>query len=83
MSIATLTAKGQTTIPKPVRTHLGLQSGDKLDFVIESDGCVTLRPHRIEPLQLSGLLAKRYQGPPIAAEDMDAGIAEQVVRENP
>ena len=36
-----LTAKAQTTIPRPVRQALGLAPGDTLDYVIE-DGRVTL-----------------------------------------
>jgi AbrB family looped-hinge helix DNA binding protein len=33
MPIATLTRKGQVTIPLAVRAALGLHTGDKLDFV--------------------------------------------------
>jgi antitoxin PrlF len=50
--IVTLTSKGQTTIPKPIRDHLGLHAGDQLDFVIEPDGRVTLRPATIDVMDL-------------------------------
>lgn len=30
--IATITSKGQVTVPKTVREHLGLKEGDQLDF---------------------------------------------------
>jgi len=83
MSTATLTAKGQTTIPKTVRNHLGLKSGDKLDFIIEPDGAVTIRPINVDALNLAGLLADRYKGPPVSIEEMDRAIVEQVSRENP
>jgi AbrB family looped-hinge helix DNA binding protein len=42
--IATLTAKGQLTLPKPVREMLGLRSGDRLDFVVREDGLIEAMP---------------------------------------
>ena len=39
-----LTIKGQVTIPKAVRDHLGLQEGcSSVEFVINADGSVTVR----------------------------------------
>ena len=57
--VVTLTSKGQTTIPKPIRDHLGLQAGDQLDFVIEPDGRVTLRPATSDVMDLAGLLRRK------------------------
>jgi AbrB family looped-hinge helix DNA binding protein len=34
MTLATLTSKGQVTIPKQVRDSLRLHTGDKVEFVI-------------------------------------------------
>ena len=34
MTLATLTSKGQVTIPKAVRNSLNLHGGDKVEFVI-------------------------------------------------
>jgi AbrB family looped-hinge helix DNA binding protein len=42
-----LTIKGQVTIPKPVRDHLGLTPGSEVEFVVEADGHVRVR--RAEP----------------------------------
>ena len=61
MTVATLTSKGQTTIPKQVREHLKLNPGDKLDFVIESEGRVVIRPAKLDVRELKGLL-KRTDG---------------------
>jgi AbrB family looped-hinge helix DNA binding protein len=40
---ATLTRKGQITIPKVVREALNAHAGDRIDFVVESEGRVVVR----------------------------------------
>ena len=45
MSTATVTSKGQITIPKPVRDALGLSAGDQVVFLVEAEG-VSLHPVR-------------------------------------
>jgi AbrB family looped-hinge helix DNA binding protein len=47
MSTSTLTSKGQTTIPKDVRKRLNLHPGDRLEFVIDDDGCVLGATNRL------------------------------------
>ena len=74
MAVATLTSKGQTTIPKQVREHLKLNAGDKLDFVIESGGRVVIRPAKLDVRDLKGLL-KRRDGKVLSVEEMNAAIA--------
>ena len=74
MTVATLTSKGQTTIPKQVREHLKLSPGDKLDFVIESEGRVVIRPAKLDVRELKGLL-KRRVGKVLSIEEMNAAIA--------
>lgn len=41
--LSTITSKGQVTIPKSVREHLGVGTHDKVAFVVEDDGTVRLR----------------------------------------
>jgi AbrB family looped-hinge helix DNA binding protein len=41
-----LTSKGQATIPKVIREHLGLKPGDRLKFFMHPDGSVVLLPKR-------------------------------------
>ena len=79
MATATLTTKGQTTIPKEVREHLKLNAGDKLDFVIGSDGQVMLKPATIDVRDLKGLL-KRPGRKPVSLEQMNAAIAAGAAR---
>lgn len=55
---STITAKGQTTIPKKVRDRLGLRAGSRLDFKLMSDGSVQLRGASISALSLFGYFGK-------------------------
>jgi len=41
---ATVTSKGQVTIPKRIRDELGLTAGTEVEFVLEEDGTVRVRP---------------------------------------
>ena len=59
MPASTLTSKGQTTIPKEVRDHLRLHSGDQIDFVVQADGSVVLRPATTHVKELKGLLRRK------------------------
>ena len=43
MAVAKLTSKGQLVIPQVIR-HLHLQQGDSVDFIIQDDGEVVVRP---------------------------------------
>ncbi len=64
MSRATLTSKGQLTVPKDVRDRLGLKSGDRLVFEVEDDS-VRLRVERRKSLgELMGSLpaTRKYPG---------------------
>ena len=77
MPSATLTTKGQTTIPKPIRDHLGVRSGDRLDFVIQADGTVVVRPGTIRVSELKGLL-HREGSPPVSVERMKEAVRKRV-----
>lgn len=43
MSFATITSKGQTTIPKSVRDAAGLRAGDRIHFAVLPDGTIIVR----------------------------------------
>ena len=69
---ATITSKGQTTVPKPVRDHLGLKPGDKVRFFIAPDGAVTMLP----VLPISSLRGfSRKSDEPVSIEEMNEAIA--------
>ena len=71
MSTATLTSKGQVTIPADVRQRLGLESGDRIEF-IEMDGGYAIKPAIDDVRSLKGLLRKPAK--PVSIEDMNATI---------
>ncbi len=41
---STLTSKGQTTVPKLIREQLHLEKGAEIDWTLQPDGTVLLRP---------------------------------------
>ena len=75
MASATITTKGQVTIPKEIRDYLHLDTGSKVDFVIDENGRVKLIPLNVSIKNLSGILHKKGM---IAAtlEEMEQTISE-------
>ena len=43
MATATITSKGQTTIPKEVRAAANLKPGDRIHFAVLEDGTIIVR----------------------------------------
>ena len=78
MSTSTLTSKGQTTIPKDVRRHLGLKPGDKIRFLVEDDGRVVVLPATLHLRDLRGSLPKPPK--PVSADQMNAAIRKRAGR---
>ena len=72
--IATVTSKGQITVPLAVRSRLGLKEGDRIEF-INQDGRTTIRPVRGEENPFSsfaGALGAFAGGP----QEINAWISE-------
>jgi len=69
MPTATVTSKGQVTVPKPIRDRLNLHAGDRLDFVLEEEGKVILRKASIPIQELEGIL-HRADRKPVSLEEM-------------
>ena len=74
MPTSTLTTKGQITLPKTVREHLHLDTGDRVDFRIDDDGRVELRRAGVRLEVLRGILARR-KARAVSVEEMDDAIA--------
>lgn len=71
---ATITSKGQTTIPVEVREKLNLKPGDKIRFVMNGDK-VYLRVKNRKIADLAGILHDPNR-PPVSVEEMDEAIGE-------
>src|SRR5437762_3647133 len=56
---ATLTSKGQTTIPKQIRDSLGMKAGDRMTFTLMPDGLVLMRLKNKSVMALAGSLRKK------------------------
>ena len=56
---ATLTSKGQTTIPKAIRDTLAMKPGDRLTFTLMTDGTVVMRVKNKRVMDLAGTLRRR------------------------
>lgn len=74
MSDATVTSKGQITIPVDIRTSLSLQPGERVEFTTLDDGTVIMRPKNRSLLELEGMLqgAGGRKGK-VKVEDMTIG----------
>ena len=79
MATSKVSAKGQITIPKAIRDALGVDTGDRVEFVVREDGIVEMFARTRPLLSLAGILGERRLG--VTVEDMDAAIAEQVLTE--
>ncbi|HVR10135.1 MAG TPA: AbrB/MazE/SpoVT family DNA-binding domain-containing protein [Thermoanaerobaculia bacterium] len=81
MPTATLTSKGQITVPKEVRSHLGVVPGDRLDFTIGTDGSVRVLSLSRPVRELIGLL-RRPGRKTVSLEAIDDSILGAVAEED-
>lgn len=75
MTTATMTSKGQVTIPATVRMALGVESGDRLEFVQVQPGRFELVAATHSVTELKGIIRKPKS--PVSIEDMNSAIAKQ------
>jgi antitoxin PrlF len=80
--VATITEKGQTTIPKPIRDALGVECGGQISFLVDEHG-VSLR--RVEEGHgdpaidaFLSFLAKDIEGRPKAIKALSPALARQI-----
>ena len=69
-----ITVKGQATIPKAVREHLGLKPGDRVKFFLHRDGSVILLP-KLPAVAMKGIVKSRRRRP-VTIDEMPEAVAE-------
>ncbi len=72
--VATLTSKGQISLPKSVREQLDLHSGDRLDFVLCNNGVLEVVPLKQSASKLRGMLPKPKKM--VSVDEMNRAIQE-------
>ena len=75
-----ITVKGQATIPKAIREHLGVQPGDRIKFFVQPDGNVALL-RKLPVSALRGMLKSRRRRP-VTIEQMSRAAAVGAVGGN-
>lgn len=78
MSAATITSKGQITIPKDIRVKLGLEPGNKVNFLVDDEGVVSFVPMTTDVTTLKGIIAKPSK--PVSVEDMKATVKARATK---
>ncbi|MDD3519600.1 MAG: AbrB/MazE/SpoVT family DNA-binding domain-containing protein [Chromatiales bacterium] len=78
MTTATLTSKGQITIPAEVRQRLGIATGDRIEFVELDGGGFAIKPANDDVRSLKGLLRK--PGKAVSIDAMNAAVRQRAAR---
>ena len=81
MPTATVTSKGQITIPQEVRQRLSLESGDRVEFSFEADGSVKLRQVAGSVHDLFGMLRRRGRRR-VSIERIDQSLSDTLAADD-
>lgn len=73
MSEATMTSKGQITIPAEIRKAMSLSAGERVVFTQLDDGTTVMRAKTRSILQLKGLLKAATRKRKVSVDDMNIG----------
>ena len=76
MTVATITSKGQVTIPVRVRAALGVEAGDRIEFVEVEKGQFAIVAATRSVQELKGLFRGK-RSKPLSMEEMNAAIARR------
>jgi antitoxin PrlF len=76
MPSATMTSKGQITIPIEVRSQLGIDAGDRVEFIRnEETGRYEIIPATVPVQALKGIVPKPKK--PVSISDMNEAIKKR------
>ncbi len=73
MSEATMTSKGQLTIPADIRSALGLTAGERVVFTQLADGTTVMRAKRRSIVNLKGILKSARGKRKVSIDEMNIG----------
>jgi AbrB family looped-hinge helix DNA binding protein len=76
MATATVTSKGQITIPSQVRNAMGLEAGDRVEFVEQGKGQFAIVAATRSVQELKGRFQSKRRKP-VTIEEMNAAIAKR------
>ena len=71
MASATLSSKGQVTLPKSVRERLGVETGDRLEFIESEEGFLVVAATR-DIRSLKGIVGQPKK--PVTVDEMNRAI---------
>jgi AbrB family looped-hinge helix DNA binding protein len=74
MATASVTSKGQITIPIEVREDLGIKAGDRISFLKNERGEYVIKPKTGSIMDLKGMF--KWTGKPVTIEEMNGTIAQ-------
>ncbi len=72
---ATVTCKGQVTIPQAIRAKAKIVAGSQLEFQIEDDDTIIVHLVTRDVTDLKGMVKTKRQNPP-SLKEMKSAIAE-------
>jgi antitoxin PrlF len=70
---ATVTSKGQITLPKALRDHLHLTAGERVELILEENNVVRMGTRTTSITRLKGMLPRPER--PVSLEEMTEAIA--------
>jgi antitoxin PrlF len=78
MPSAVVTSKGQITIPKEVREALGVDTGDRVEFVESAKGVYEIVAASKDVRELKGMIERPAK--PVSVEDMRKAVSRRAGR---
>jgi len=78
---ATITSKGQVTVPKEVRDRFNLHPGDTIEF-IEEEGKLWVKARKTRAVDLIGILGPPPSGKSLTVEEIDEAIMDAVTEDD-
>lgn len=78
MSESTISSKGQVTVPKAIRARLHLQPGDRIRFLVDTDGAVRLAAATRDIAALRNLLPRPDKRATLA--EIESAVRKRVLK---